>query len=141
MVGVLRRAEAAELAPTLASSDCGRLAQSRRRSRVDVRLEGDVDSVPPTVAAAVFRLGQEAVTNARRHARNATRIDVVVRVDDGGVRVEVRDDGQAAASALPGYGIHGMRERAVLLGGHCEAGPRPDGGWLVTATLPRGWTP
>ena len=143
MVGVLRRAETAELAPTPGILRLRELTETGAAGpAVDVRLEGDVDSVEPTVAAAVFRLGQEAVTNARRHARNATRIDVIVRADAAGVRVEVRDDGQAAASALPGYGIRGMRERAVLLGGTCEAGPTPDGGWLVSATFPRGgWTP
>ncbi|WP_448808998.1 sensor histidine kinase [Agromyces bauzanensis] len=108
---------------------------------VDVRLAGDVDAVPPTVAAAVYRMAQEAVTNARRHARNATRVDVLVQVDDAGVQLDVRDDGEPAASAPLGYGLTGMRERAALLGGTCEAGPAPDGGWAVTAVLPRrGWS-
>ncbi|HKP05687.1 MAG TPA: ATP-binding protein, partial [Microbacterium sp.] len=94
------------------------------------------------VAAAVFRIAQEAVTNARRHARDMTRIDVGGVVDADSVRLEVRDDGGGAAStAPPGYGITGMRERAALLGGTCEAGPASDGGWVVAATLPRaGWT-
>jgi signal transduction histidine kinase len=98
--------------------------------------------VPPAVAAAVFRIAQEAVTNARRHAREVTRIDVGVDVDADGVRLEVRDDGGGAASVPPpGYGITGMRERAALLGGTCDAGPAPGGGWVVAATLPRaGWT-
>ena len=97
--------------------------------------------MPPTVAAAVFRIAQEAVTNARRHAREATRVDVDLRVGEGGVRLDVRDDGRAAASGAPGYGITGMRERAALLGGSCDAGPLPTGGWAVTASLPRkGWT-
>jgi len=92
------------------------------------------------VAAAVFRLAQEAVTNARRHARDATRVDVRVDVDGAGVQRDVRDDGVAAASAAPGYGITGMRERAALLGGACDAGPVAGGGWAVTATIPRaGW--
>ena len=68
-------------------------------------------------------------------------IDVGVDVDSDGVRLEVRDDGVGAASAAPGYGITGMRERAALLGGTCEVGPAPGGGWVVAATLPRaGWT-
>jgi signal transduction histidine kinase len=142
MVGILRTTEASELAPTpgiaalteLAGTDAGGPA-------VNVRLEGDLDSVPPAVAAAVFRLGQEAVTNARRHARHATGIDLTVVVDAGGVRVTVRDDGEAAASGSGGYGIRGMRERALLLGGTLHAGPAPGGGWLVAAQLPRsGWT-
>ena len=108
---------------------------------VDVQLEGDLDAVPPTVAAAVYRMGQEAVTNARRHARNAALVHVLVRVDEAGVRLDVHDDGDPAASAAPGYGLTGMRERAALLGGSCEAGPAPDRGWTVSALLPRaGWS-
>ncbi|WP_136706307.1 histidine kinase [Agromyces sp. H66] len=108
---------------------------------VDVRLVGDVDAVPSTVAAAVYRMAQESVTNARRHARNATHVDVLVRADEHGVRLDVRDDGDPAASAALGYGLIGMAERAALLGGTCEAGPAHDGGWAVTAVLPRtGWS-
>ncbi|MFK4806083.1 sensor histidine kinase [Microbacterium sp. ZW CA_36] len=142
MVGVLRAPDDA-LAPTPG------LAGIRALERMDaaapavaVRLGGDLESVPPTVAASVFRIAQEAVTNARRHARDVTRIDVGVDVDTDGVRLEVRDDGAGAASApSPGYGITGMRERAALLGGTCDSGPAPGGGWIVAATLPRaGWT-
>ena len=143
MVRVLRRTDAADRAPTPGFDDLRRLARSDAASpgpAVDVRVDGDVDALPPPVSAAVFRLAQEAVTNARRHARNATRVDVHVRVDGAGVRLEVRDDGEPAASAAPGYGLTGMAERADLLGGTCEAGPAPGGGWAVTAVLPRaGW--
>ena len=142
MVGVLRTADSLELAPTpgLAAVKTLETADAAGPA-VSVRLEGDLDSVPPTVAAAVFRIAQEAVTNARRHAREATRVDVDLRVGESGVRLDVRDDGRVAASGAPGYGITGMRERAALLGGSCDAGPLPTGGWAVTASLPRkGWT-
>ena len=143
MVRVLRRTDAADRAPTPGFDDLRRLARSDAASpgpTVDVRVDGDVDALPPPVSAAVFRLAQEAVTNARRHARNATRVDVHVRVDGAGVRLDVRDDGEPAASAAPGSGLTGMAERADLLGGTCEAGPAPGGGWAVTAVLPRaGW--
>ena len=159
MVRVLRRADAAELAPTPGIRDLRRLAQpgsarpepaqpgsaqpDARGPAVEVHVEGDGDALPPMVAAAVFRIAQEAVTNARRHARGATRVEVRVLVDAAGVRLHVRDDGVPAASAAPGFGITGMAERAALLGGTCEAGPVPageGGGWAVTAVLPRaGW--
>ncbi|TYL52849.1 sensor histidine kinase [Agromyces mariniharenae] len=147
MVRVLRRTDAADRAPTPGFDDLRRLARSDAAGSgstpgptVDVQVDGDVDALPPPVSAAVFRLAQEAVTNARRHARNATRVDVHVRVDGSGVRLDVRDDGEPAASAAPGYGLTGMAERADLLGGTCEAGPAPGGGWAVTAVLPRaGW--
>lgn len=139
MVGVLRADAPVAPAPGLAG--IADLAQTDAAGpAVAVHIDGDLDTVPPAVGAAVFRLAQEAVTNARRHARDATRVEVGVDVDAAGVRLSVRDDGGSAASAAPGFGITGMRERAALLGGTCEAGPAPEGGWAVTAMLPRaGW--
>lgn len=141
MVGVLRTGEAAELAPTPGVAALNALADADAAGpAVSVLLEGYLDSVPGPVAATVFRIAQEAVTNARRHGQEATRIDVRVSVDEGGVRLEVRDDGRGTASGTPGYGITGMRERTALLGGTCAAGPSESGGWAVTASLPRkGW--
>ena len=143
MVRVLRRDDVADRSPGPGISDLRALARdgSGGGPAVDVRLVGDVDAVPPAVAAAVYRLAQEAVTNARRHARNATRVDVRVEADDAAIRLEVLDDGDPVSSATPGYGMTGMTERATLLGGTCEAGPAPGGGWAVTSVLPRsGWS-
>ena len=104
---------------------------------VHVDLQGDEGRVPESVAAAAYRLVQESVTNARRHARRASRIEVTVRAGDDAVTVEVTDDGErAAAPADVGFGIAGMVERAEGLGGTCVAGPRAGGGWAVTAVLP-----
>ena len=142
IVRMLRRDDAAETAPDPGIADLRRLARSEPGGPViDVQTSGDVDELPPTIAAAVYRLAQEAVTNARRHARNATRVDVRLHADAAGIRLDVGDDGDPAASATPGYGITGMVERATLLGGTCEAGAAPGGGWVVTAVLPRsGWS-
>ncbi|MBX9246869.1 sensor histidine kinase, partial [Actinotalea ferrariae] len=105
---------------------------------VRVTVEGDADDVAPSVGAAVYRIAQESVTNARRHARGARRVEVRVHAGRDVVRLDVTDDGEPAGrTAGEGYGLAGMRERAALLGGTCEAGPRPDGGWAVTAELPR----
>jgi signal transduction histidine kinase len=107
---------------------------------VDVEFVGDLDDLPPTVGSAIYRLAQESVTNARRHARHATRIAVSVAADERSVRLRVSDDGDTGATrslAAPGYGLIGMIERADLLGGTCEAGPNADRGWTVTAVLPR----
>lgn len=104
---------------------------------VEVEVSGDVDGLSPSVGAAVYRLAQESVTNARRHARHATRIEVRVEADDTSVHLRVSDDGLARQSAAPGYGLVGMAERAGLLGGTCVAGPNPGRGWTVTAVLPR----
>ncbi len=132
MVRVLRNDDSAELAPAHKVADLRKLAHGP----VTVQLEGDVDGVPAPVAAAVYRIAQESVTNARRHARGATRIDVNVTVADERVHLTVHDDGAAGAAGAVGYGITGMTERAALLGGTCTAGRDPEGGWTVTAELP-----
>jgi signal transduction histidine kinase len=159
MVRVLRRDEtvvaragsagapaAADRSPIAALDDLRRLGRDADGGEaagptVDVRLEGDLAAVPPVVAATVYRIAQEGVTNARRHARGATRIDVAIVADAAGIRVDVHDDGQPAASATPGYGLRGMAERVALLGGSCVAGAAREGGWSVAVTLPRaGWS-
>ncbi|MEO3801253.1 histidine kinase [Nonomuraea sp. B1E8] len=141
MVRVLRKNEPAELAPSRHISDLRQLAgRGRVGPSVDVRLAGDLDDLSPSVGAAIYRIAQESITNARRHARHATRIDVLVAADDTSVRLRVSDDGDTASPRQvdsPGYGLLGMIERADLLGGTCEAGPGPERGWTVTAVLPR----
>jgi signal transduction histidine kinase len=139
MVRALRRDQPADLAPTPGLAEIEKLADGAHPP-VDVEIDGDPDGVPPPVAAAVFRLAQESVTNARRHARNATRIEVRVAAGADDVRLRVSDDGDPASAGGRGYGLVGMAERAHLLGGTCEAGPGPGRGWTVTAVLPRaGW--
>ena len=145
MVHLLRRNEPAGLAPGPRISDLEQLAgRTRSGPGVEVKLIGDLDSLPPQVGAAVYRLAQESVTNALRHARHATRIEVRVAADDTSVQLRVRDDGDAGTlhpSTPTGYGLVGMIERAHLLGGTCTAGPDPDRGWTVTAVLPRTGAP
>ena len=137
IVRALRGDDSMQLAPAATIDDIRRLAGGEGPT-VGVALSGGVDDLAAPVAAAVYRIVQESVTNARRHARDATRIDVVVGADDDRVRVNVHDDGAPAAAAAAGYGITGMIERATLLGGTCTAGPARGGGWTVTADLPRG---
>lgn len=143
MVRVLRQDETIELAPSAGLGDIEQLAGTRPGGAVvTVQVRGDGGSIPPPVAAAVFRLAQESVTNALRHARQVTRVVVLVEADEAGVRMSVTNDGEVAALPAPGFGIIGMMERAALLGGTCQAGPVPGGGWAVTAVLPRvGWAP
>jgi len=141
IVAALRDGEEADLRPERGVGDIERLARTAGDSpRIDVELVGDLDHLAPSVGAAIYHLAQESITNARRHARSATRIEVKVVGDDDGVRLTVRDDGEAGRSrrASPGYGLVGMTERASLLGGTLEAGPASDRGWLVAAALPRG---
>ena len=103
---------------------------------VIVEIGDDVDRLSPTVAAAVQRISQEAVVNARRHAHGATV--VAVRLERRGDRVEltVSDDGRGSIDSGDGFGIVGMTERATLLGGTLDAGPGGATGWEVRAVLP-----
>jgi signal transduction histidine kinase len=141
VVGSLRRADEPDLAPPRGLADLTSLAPAGGGAlHVEVELSGDLDDLPPPVGAAVYRLAQESVTNAARHARHATRITVRVSGGHDAVRLSVVDDGDPAASGHvnpSGYGLVGMAERAALVGGTLEAGPRPGGGWTVDAVLPR----
>jgi hypothetical protein len=136
MVRVLRDGEAADYAPQRGISDLDEL--TRMSPVVRVHRGGDLAGLPQPVEMAVYRICQEAVTNAIRHSLNATAVTVEVTGDVGVVRLRVHDDGEAARPATTvGYGLLGMAERAKLLGGACQAGPDHDGGWTVEATLPR----
>lgn len=136
MVRVLRDGEATEYAPQRGIGDLDEL--TRVSPLVAVHRAGDLDGLSQPVDVAVYRICQEAVTNAVRHAVHATEVSVEVSGDAGVVRVRVHDDGDTPRPAAgAGYGLLGMAERAKLLGGTCAAGPDPRGGWTVAATLPR----
>lgn len=141
MVGVLRGRHDADLAPQQGARDIEGLARATSGTEppVAVHLTGDLDDLSPTVGAASYRIAQEAVTNATRHARHATGIVVTVTGERDQVRLSISDDGDAVPPGRrrDGFGIVGMTERAALLGGTLRAGPGADHGWTVEATLPR----
>ncbi|MEU8198649.1 sensor histidine kinase [Microbispora amethystogenes] len=146
MVRVLRRDEPADLTPGRQIADLEGLAApgGPDHPSVGIEISGDLGGISPSVEAAVYRIAQEAVTNALRHARHATRVAVHVAGDGPSVCLRVSDDGDGGSARPPGpaghgvgYGIVGMAERADLLGGTCVAGPDPGRGWTVTAVLPR----
>ncbi len=138
ILGVLRDHKPDDLFPRAGIEDIARLADSSGGSpQVEVALSGDLEHVSPSVGSAVFRLTQEAITNARRHARNATLVAVDVVGSGDRIQVTVTDDGQPTSGTGPGYGLLGMTERATLMGGECHAGPSDSGGWVVKASLPR----
>ena len=144
MVRVLRDEESADYAPQPGISDLLALAREGGSPAVEVHLTGPLADVPRAMDAAVYRLAQESLTNAVRHARHVTRIVIQVASDGASLRLRVADDGQGngqrdgSRSADAGFGLLGMMERAELLGGSLEAGPRPGGGWAVDAVLPMG---
>ena len=139
IVGVLRAAQPTVFAPQPGLAEVQQLAtDGRAHPCVEVTLAGELDDLSPAVGAAIYRLAQESITNARRHARHATQVTVAVTGDANQVRLTIDDDGYAAGGRAPaGYGLVGMRERASLLGGTFHAGPAAERGWRVEAVLPR----
>jgi len=113
------------------------LAQARSAGLpVELSVEGERRALPPGIDLAAYRIVQEALTNARKHAGPA-RAQVALSYKGEVLELEVTDDGRAAASAGDGgHGLIGMRERVALYGGTLEAGPRPAGGYAVRARLP-----
>jgi signal transduction histidine kinase len=134
----------APLAPAPGLADLDRLIQRTGGAGVQVSLErsGRVRAVPAGVDLSAYRIIQEALTNVVRHAGGAARCTVSVGYGDEALDIRVTDDGgrplvlTPAAVTGTGHGIIGMRERANLCGGEFSAGPLPDGGFQVTATLP-----
>jgi signal transduction histidine kinase len=106
---------------------------------VQLRVEGARFPLSSGIDLSAYRIVQEALTNTLKHA-GARRADVLVRYHTGEVELEVCDDGHGPAGdgGRPGHGLIGMRQRAALYGGSLAAGPRPGGGYAVTARFPTG---
>ncbi|MFI1147424.1 sensor histidine kinase [Streptomyces sp. NPDC020817] len=154
LLDVLRAGEEPEQvppAPQPGTGDLGRIITESRLAGTptEFTVRGTARPLPPTVGLTVFRIVQEALTNARKHAVGA-RAHVRLTYGPDGVEVEVRDDGAGGArpgSSRPaasrygsgsGYGLIGMRERVALQGGTLETGSCDDGGFRVAARLPAG---
>src|SRR5205814_1998590 len=111
---------------------------AREASGAAARLivSGPVAEFDPGVELAAYRIVQEALTNARRHAPDAA-VDVELRYQDSALHLRIRDNGPGAPdSGHSGHGLSGMRERALAVGGSLRTGAAPGGGFLVAADLP-----
>jgi signal transduction histidine kinase len=131
-------AEALEPQPTLGA--LASLVSTMRQPDLDIDLRVDeaAHGLPAHLQLTAYRIVQESLSNAAKHARPAhVRIHAFCREDS--LIIDVSDDGAARAPHVPGSGLVGMRERAAQCGGRLEAGPRPGGGWRVHADLPRQW--
>jgi signal transduction histidine kinase len=145
ILGVLRRTAGAGDSPSHGVAGLDALAATTTGAGLPTRVvvSGRARSLPPAVDRAAYRIVQEALTNALRHAGPASAV-VSVRYESDGLVVEVLDDGrgpQLGDGELEpggGHGIAGMRERALALGGELDAGSDPRGGFRVTASLPVG---
>jgi signal transduction histidine kinase len=139
LVGVLRRPEEAPaLVPQPSLEHVEKLVAQTCEAGLptELRLEGEPAELPQGIDLTAYRLVQEALTNALKHA-NAKHAEVVVRYDDGSVELVVRDDGTGdGQGGGSGHGLVGMRERVAVWGGELHAGPRPDGGYELRARLP-----
>ncbi|WOF23010.1 histidine kinase [Microbacterium betulae] len=143
LLGVLRaRDQSPDLAPQPGGADLDALVARFRETGLPVRL---TRSGPPVEDRALqlttFRIVQEGLTNALRHAPGARRVEAIVRHDEGAVVVEVVNDPPARPGTAPsgrGSGLIGVRERAALHDGAVEAGPTPAGGWRLRTVLKEG---
>ncbi len=107
---------------------------------VSLRLEGDRESFPPAVTQVAYRVVQEGLTNALRHAAGAS-VDVRLRGDAAELLVEVVNGPQTGAAPLAGSGtgngLRGLHERVSACAGSLDAGPQADGSWRLAARMPR----
>ena len=129
----------ADLQPLAGLCDVPGLVDQARSAGSDVGLQfsGPLDQVEALTGLAVYRVVQESLANATKHAPGSA-VRVRIDVDEKAVGVEVVDrGGSLGASSEGGVGLIGMRERVEALGGRLAAGPQP-GGWRVEAVLPRG---
>ncbi|SFS72666.1 HAMP domain-containing sensor histidine kinase [Saccharopolyspora flava] len=99
------------------------------------RIDGELPELGEEVELVIYRVAQESITNAVRHAQ-AARIDLSVRVERSAVRLRIRDDGVGIGDAAEGAGIRGMRERALLAGAVLAVEPAPEGGTEVRLDVP-----
>ncbi len=141
MVSALRDRESQpDVTPICGLDDIERLtSRSAGATAVGVRLTGDLAHLSPAIEAALYRVAQESVTNALRHAHRPTRVDVSLIGTTKDVTMIIQDDGapSPAKAHPPGFGLVGMTERVAVFDGTLTAGPTPGSGWRVHAVLPR----
>ncbi|MFK8082499.1 MAG: sensor histidine kinase [Granulosicoccus sp.] len=139
IVSMLRDDSDAIRAPIETLNDIKQLAQDNAYPlHVTINFEGELNSLSSTLQSTLYRLTQEALTNAVRHATDAHSVDILIEGNDSEVRLSVIDDGQFIAHQPPaGHGLRGMGERVALLGGTLRSRPGGKYGWSVTATLPK----
>jgi signal transduction histidine kinase len=139
LLGAMRRdGDGVELAPQPGLDSLDSLADDVARAGlpVHIHLDGDPVALPRAIDLSSYRIVQEGLTNALKHAR-ATQADVTIRYRANRVELEVRDDGPGGATSDGlGHGLVGIGERVKIYGGEMTAGPAPDGGFVLSARLP-----
>ena len=138
LLGILRGDEhETRLAPQPGIADIDALVEQVRAAGlpVEIVVEGEPKRLSPGVDLAAYRVVQEALTNALKHA-GAARAQVSIRYGTDALELAVTNDGHARRNGRTGHGLVGMRERVALYGGDFEAGSRQGGGYAVRASLP-----
>lgn len=137
LLGVLREDGEAKRAPQPGLGQLDELVETARTAGTSVQLtvSGRVAPLPPGIDLCAYRIVQEALTNARRHAPGAA-VEVSIRYGAQSLKLRVRDQGPGAGVEPDGHGLLGMRERAIMVGGTLTAGDAPGGGFAVDAELP-----
>jgi signal transduction histidine kinase len=138
LLGLLREVDAAGGAPEPSLDGLPALARQITAAGLPVELaiRGEPVAISPGLGASAYRIVQEGLTNALRHA-HADRAEVVVAFEPAVLRLVISDDGDGANDAAAGgHGLVGMRERAAVFGGELEAAAGPRGGFVVTARFP-----
>lgn len=137
VLGALHADEPADLAPEPGLARAAALIEQAQEAGLDVdlRVEGEPVPLPPALDLAAYRVVQEGLTNARKHAA-ASRVAIVLHYRADHIAVEVSDDGDGSGpGGGSGRGLAGIRERVALLGGEFVAGPRARG-FALRVTLP-----
>ncbi|PJM95744.1 sensor histidine kinase [Streptomyces sp. CB01373] len=149
LLGVLRTGEHQEGGEYVPQPDVGQIEDLVEQCRgsglpVDFRIEGTPRPLPSGVELTAYRIVQEALTNTRKHGGPNAGASVRLVYFDDGLGLLVEDDGKGAPHELyeeggadgRGHGLIGMRERIGMVGGTLDAGPRPGGGFRISALLP-----
>ena len=143
LLGAMRSdGESAELAPQPGLDDLDPLLEELGRAGLPVRLhvEGERYPLPRALDLSAYRIVQEGLTNALKHAQ-AAEAEVTVRYRAEELELEVRDDGRGSADSDGlGHGLVGIRERVKIYGGQMTAGTPTEGGFVLSARLPLGET-
>lgn len=140
MLGLLREQTDADTRPLPSLAELPWLLGQAEAAgtTVERRLPDPLPAVPATIGLVVYRLVQEALTNVRKHAGPAATVEVRLDHEPGRLSVTVADDGRGASAVDDGsgMGLVGMRERVAAVAGTVQTGPRPGGGFLVSARIP-----